>query len=48
MARYDKYIKRIEVDLESKLIYFVFDTGESMYFDNGELAEILIRSGEVR
>jgi len=44
MARYDYYVQEIRVDIPSKIITVFFDNGDSMYFDTGELAEILIKS----
>jgi Ca2+-binding EF-hand superfamily protein len=41
MARYNRYVEEIRIDITSKIITFFFDDGESMYMDNGELAEIL-------
>lgn len=50
MARYNRYVEEIRIDLRTKIITFFFDDGESVYMDNGELAEMLTRldTGDTR
>jgi len=41
MARYDDYVERIEIYLDTQLINIKFRNGKSILIDSGELAEMI-------